>query len=197
MSGTDFSALPPLTMPFRATDQFFVARDGTSYRASPHASINGADSSQSISWSLFQIRMPSGQSGGRFSPPNTWIERAFNYGDPLNEFGSMTPFPAAGRIELPAGRYRIDGWLTGMENGGMRWRLRTLGAAVDPLYSATAYSMHYSWHIPLSGLLSLTEPTQLIAEMWCDRDQSKSFGFGYRSNIDPEIYGSVTFFKKQ
>ncbi len=196
MSGTDFSDLPLLPMPFQASDQFFVARGGTSYRAFPHESINGANSLAAVSWASFQIRRPSGQSGGSFHPPNTWIERAFNYADPLNEFGSITPFPTAGRIELPTGRYLVSGWLTGMENAGMRCRLQPLGGSLPPLYSASTYSNHYSWHIPLTGLLAITESTQFVTEMRCDRERSKSWGFGYRTNVEPEIYGSLMFLRK-
>ena len=149
-----------------------------------------------MSWAVFQIRKPSGQSGGNFHPPNLWIERPFNYADPLNEFGSITPFPEVGRIELPPGRYVVSGWLTGMENAGMRCRLRPLGDSAAPVYSASSYSNHYSWHIPLDGLLKVTQPTQFVAEMRCDRDRSKSWGYGYRTNVEPEIYGSLLFLKK-
>ena len=197
MSGTDFNDLPLLPMPFQASDLLYVSRENQSYRANPHPSINGAENSlAAVSWALFQIRMPSGQSGGSFSLPNTWIERAFNYADPRNEFGSITPFPNAGRIELSPGRYIVMGWLTGMENAGMRCRLRPLGDAAISVYSASTYSKHYSWHIPIEGLLEVTQPTQLIAEMHCDRDRSKSWGYGYRTHVEPEIYGSLLFFKK-
>lgn len=197
MSGTDFNDLPLLPMPFQANDQLYVSRDRQSYRANPHPSIHGAENSAAaVSWALFQIRMPSGQSGGSFHPPNTWIERPFNYADSLNEFGSITLFPDAGRIELPTGRYVVSGWLTGMENAGMRSRLRPLGDSADPIYSASTYSEHYSWHIPIEGLLTISHPTQLMAEMRCDRDRSKSWGYGYRSHVDPEIYGSLLFFRK-
>ena len=78
----------------------------------------------------------------------------------------------------------------------MRCRLRPLGDSAAPVYSASTYSKHYSWHIPLEGLLKVTQPTQLIAEMRCDRDRSKSWGYGYRTNVEPEIYGSLLFLKK-
>lgn len=196
MSGTDFNDLPLLPMPFQASDLLYVSRDSQSFKANPHPSINGANSLAAVSWAMFQIRKPSSQSGGSFHPPNTWIERAFNYADPFNEFGSITPFPSAGRIELPSGRYFVTGWLTGMENSGMRCRLRPLGGSLTPVYSASTYSNHYSWHIPLNGLLEATELTQFVAEMWCDRNRSKSWGFGYRTTVEPEIYGSLMFIRK-
>lgn len=196
MSGRDFSALDPLPMPFQASDLLYVSRGGQSYQATPDPSILGPNSGGLIRWAHFQIRKPAGQSGGAFSPHNTWIERPFNYANPANEFGSLSPFPTPGRITLLEGVYAVTGWLTGMENGGMRVRLMASDASLSPIYSASVYSRHYSWHIPLEGLLVVTQTTEFTVQMRCDRNRSKSWGFGYRTFIDPEIYGSLLFFKK-
>ena len=197
MSGNTFSGLPELPMPFQESDRFYVARGNKSYQASPDPSIAGTGFSFGIGWAIFQIRQPGGESGGAFTPPGTWIERPFNYEDPLNEFGAITPFPNTGRrIELPSGHYAVLGWLTAMENAGMRCRLCSVDGTVSPIYGASVYSMHYSWHIPLDGLLLLTKTTQLVVEMHCDRNRSKPWGYGYRTNIDPEIYGSLMFLRR-
>lgn len=196
MSGSDFIDLPQLDLPYQSTDELLIARDGSTYRAPPDPSIAGLQGTNSISWALFQIRKPSGQNGGNFHPPETWIERPFNYADSNNNFGSVTPFPTAGNIELPAGQYAVIGWLTGMENAGMRARFRPLSGPGNVVHSASIYSKHYSWQIPLQGLLAVTQTTQFIAEMWCNRNRNKSWGFGYRTRIEPELYGSMLFIRK-
>ena len=196
MSSHEFSELPLLPLPYQDTDTFYVSRDGQSYRGIPDPSISGLSSALGVKCASFQIRKPAGESGGRFYPQVSWLERPFNYEHPLNDFGSLSPFPSAGRIELPLGHYVVMGWMTGMENSGMRCRLRPLTASLDPIYSASTYSKHYSWHIPLDGLVEIAQPTQLVAEMWCDLNRSKSWGYGYRTHIEPEIYGSLLFLKK-
>ncbi|MFG6101667.1 hypothetical protein U2F10_05405 [Leptothoe sp. EHU-05/26/07-4] len=196
MSSNEFSELPLLPLPYRDTDYFYVSRDGQSYRGVPDPSISGLTSALGVQVASFQIRRPAGESGGSFYPPATWLERPFNYEHPLNDFGTLSPLPSAGRIELPSGHYVVMGWMTGMENAGMRCRLRPLTGSLDPIYSASTYSLHYSWHIPLDGLLAVTEPTQLVAEMRCDRNRSKAWGYGYRTHVEPEIYGSLLFLRK-
>lgn len=189
MSGTDFANLPPLALPYRATDQLLVVRDGVTYRAVPNGSVG-------TQWAMFQIRLPSGESGGSFSPPGVWIERGFNYADPANGFGALAPFPTPGRIQLPGGKYLVMGWLTGLEGAGMRARLRLSHGSVPPIHSASVFSKHYSWQIPFEGLLTLTSENLLIAEMRTDRNRDKDFGFGYRTHIEPEIYGSIVLFRQ-
>ncbi len=192
MSGTDFSALPELAMPYRDSDRILVTRDRAVYRGGPHPSLAG----RPAAWALFQYRRPAGTSGGVLSPPNIWLTLGFNYADPANEFGSLTMFPDTGWIQLGPGRYQVTGWLTGMEGGSMRARLRLAnGGAV--IYSASAYSRHYSCFMPIQGLLPLSGPAQLVVELRCDRASNRPWGLGYRTQLGPEIYGSLLFTRRE
>lgn len=139
---------------------------------------------------IFQIRQTAGQEGGAFHPPNQWLTRPFNFKS--DGFGRIN---ALGQIVLDPGDYCFRGWTTGMENGRMRGRFRSLDALIT-WPSATAYSLHYSWHIPIEGVFTIATQTLFVLEMRCDRDRSKSWGYGYGSTLSPELYASLLFFRK-
>ena len=139
---------------------------------------------------VFQIRKDPAESGGSFSPPDTWIVRPLNFVS--SPFGQLDTF---GRLQLDAGHYALEGWTTGMENGRMRARFRSLDNAI--LWpSASTYSLHYSWHIPIHGVFTIPSPTTFLLEMRCSRNRSKSWGFGYTSETTPDIYASLMFHRQ-
>ena len=182
----EFSQLPGLPLPYQPEDQLLVVRAGKTYRASPHHSLaHGSD----VEWSLFQIRSTTSQGGGPFSPPNQWLLRPFNFKS--SGFGRLSPL---GQVVLDPGRYCFRGWSTGMENGRMRCRFRSLDSLIS-WPSATAYSLHYSWHIPIEGVFTIAVQTTFVLEMRCDRERSKPWGYGYESNLSPEVYASLLFFR--
>ena len=188
----EFSELPGLTLPFEQGDQILVVRDGRTYRASldPSIALGGVSSTAELSWAIFQARVTTNQGGGAFHPPDTWLPRPFNFKS--NAFGAINAF---GQIVLDPGDYCFKGWSTGMENGRMRSRLRSLDSRIN-WPGATTYSLHYSWHIPIEGVFTLANQTTFVLEMRCDRDRSKPWGYGYETGISPEIYASILFFRK-
>ena len=188
----EFSELPGLTLPFQHGDQLLVVRDGRTYRASldPSIALGSQSSSTGLEWALFQVRTTTGQGGGAFTPPNQWLVRPFNFKS--NGFGSIN---ALGQVVLEPGNYCFRGWSTGMENGRMRSRFRSTDTRIN-WPSATSYSLHYSWHIPIEGAFTITSHTTFVLEMRCDRDRSKPWGYGYQSGLSPEVYASILFFRK-
>ncbi|MEM1239756.1 MAG: hypothetical protein AAGI45_07950 [Cyanobacteria bacterium P01_H01_bin.26] len=187
----EFLSLPRLTLPYQAGDEMLVVRDGLTYRGGPHPSLVGHEPTtrSSLEWVVVQIRQTVGQGGGVFHPPNQWIQRPFTFKS--TGFGQIT---ALGEVALPPGRYGFQGWSTGMENGRMRARFRSLDARIS-WPGATTYSLHYSWHIPIQGVFTLSEVTPFVLEMRCDRDRAKPWGFGYGSNLAPELYASLLLFR--
>ncbi|MGD1858163.1 MAG: hypothetical protein ACFB2W_28335 [Leptolyngbyaceae cyanobacterium] len=187
----EFTQLLGLELPYQPGDQLLVVRGNQTYRGSLHPSIalSGDNGSADLSWALFQIRHTD-QSGGSFHPPNQWLVRPFNF--KTAGFGTINAF---GQIALEPGSYCFRGWSTGMENGRMRSRFRSIDSLIT-WYGATAYSLHYSWHIPIEGVFAIAQPTTFVLEMWCDRDRNKPWGYGYESGISPELYGSLLFFRK-
>lgn len=188
----EFSELPGLTLPFAPGDQILAVRNGRTYRASldPSIALAAQSSSAGLEWAIFQIRNTTHQGGGHFHPPNQWLARPFNFKS--NAFGTINAF---GQIVLEPGDYCFRGWSTGMENGRMRSRFRSMDSLIN-WPGATAYSLHYSWHIPIEGVFTLANQTTFVLEMRCDRDRSKPWGYGYESGITPEIYASILFFRK-
>ncbi|MBT9316372.1 hypothetical protein [Leptothoe spongobia] len=187
----EFSELPELVSPFKSDDQILVVRGGQTYRASldPSFALGTQSGSRALEWVVFQIRNTYGQEGGAFHPPNQWLSRPFNFKS--TGFGSIT---TGGQLVLPSGNYCFRGWTTGMENGRMRGRFRSMDSLIN-WPSATTYSLHYSWHIPIEGVFTITTQTTFVLEMRCDRDRSKSWGYGYESQISPELYASLLFFR--
>lgn len=139
---------------------------------------------------VFQIRDDTTVGGGSFHPPNTWITRPLNFNS--SPFGRLD---ALGRLELDPGHYCMEGWATGMEGGRMRCRFRSVDNSIN-WPGATTYSLHYSWHIPIHAIFTVTETQTFVLEMRCDRDHSKPWGFGYASKLPPEIYASLMFSRK-
>ncbi len=188
----EFSELPGLTLPFQPGDQLLVVRDERTYRASldPSIALGSPTASTTLEWGIFQIRNTSGDGGGEFHPPNQWLTRPFNF--KASSFGAIN---ALGHLVLEAGSYCFKGWTTGMENGRMRSRFRSTDSLIN-WPSATSYSLHYSWHIPIEGVFTISSQTSFLLEMRCDRDRSKRWGFGYESNLAPELYASLLLFRK-
>ena len=188
----EFSELPGLTLPFQPGDQLLVVREGRTYRASPDPSIalGSHPEVSGLDWGLFQIRLAAGQAGGPFHPPDQWLARPFNF--KASTFGTIN---AVGQLVLESGDYCFRGWSTGMEGRRMRCRFRSMDSQII-WPGATSYSLHYSWHIPIEGVFSITTQTTFVLEMRCDRNHSKSWGYGYGSGISPEVYASILFFRK-
>ena len=188
----EFTHLPGLTLPYQPADQLLVVRGDQTYRGQldPSIALPGDTEAADVSWVLFQIRNTAGQGGGSFSPSHQWLIRPFNF--KTAGFGRINGF---GQIILEPGNYCFRGWSTGMENGRMRNRFRSMDSLIT-WYGATAYSLHYSWHIPIEGVFAITETTTFLFEMRCDRDRSKPWGYGYESGVIPELYGSLLFFRK-
>lgn len=187
----EFSELPGLTLPFQQGDQLLIVREGKTYRATLDPSIALSNQSGAgIEWGLFQIRLAAGQEGGTFHPPDQWLARPFNF--KASSFGTINSF---GQLVLESGDYCFRGWSTGMEGRSMRGRFRSMNSQI--LWpSATTYSLHYSWHIPIEGVFTISTQTTFVLEMQCDRNHAKPWGYGYGSDIDPEIYASIMFFRK-
>lgn len=76
----------------------------------------------------------------------------------------------------------------------MRGRFRSMDSLIN-WPSATTYSLHYSWHIPIEGVFTIAAQTTFVLEMCCDRDRSKPWGYGYGSQLSPELYSSLLFFR--
>lgn len=188
----EFSQLPGLTLPYTQADQLLVVRGGRTYRARPDPSLalGSQPGSIGLDWGIFQIRNTTDQGGGAFHPPDQWLVRPFNFKS--SGFGSINPL---GQVVLDAGNYCFRGWATGMENGRMRCRFRSIDSLIN-WPSATAYSLHYSWHIPMEGVFEIATQTPFVLEMRCDRDRSKPWGYGYESGLSPELYASILFFRK-
>ena len=188
----EFADLPTLRLPYQSGDQLLVVREGRTYRASPDPSLAQGSplNSTGIDWVVFQIRTAAGQGGGAFHPPNQWLIRPFNFKS--TGFGSIN---ALGQIVLEPGDYCFRGWTTGIENGRMRGRFRSTDSLIN-WPSATTYSLHYSWHIPIEGVFTIATQTTFVLEMRCDRNRSKPWGYGYESNLSPELYASLLFFRK-
>ncbi|MBT9317298.1 hypothetical protein [Leptothoe spongobia] len=187
----EFSELPGLPLPYQQSDQLLVVRNGRTYRASldPSIALGTQNGFTDLEWVIFQIRNTHGQGGGAFHPPNQWLPRPFTFKS--TGFGSLN---AIGQVVLPAGNYCFRGWTTGMENGRMRGRFRSMDSLIN-WPSATAYSLHYSWHIPIEGVFTIASQTTFVLEMRCDRDRSKPWGYGYESQLSPELYASLLFFR--
>ncbi|NEQ50327.1 MAG: hypothetical protein F6K11_09375 [Leptolyngbya sp. SIO3F4] len=188
----EFSQLPSLTLPFQQSDQLLVVRGGQTYRAilDPSIALGAAPNLTDLEWVVCQIRNTTGQGGGAFYPPDQWLPRPFNFKS--TGFGSINAF---GQLVLDSGDYCFRGWTTGMENGRMRGRFRSLDALIN-WPSATTYSLHYSWHIPIEGVFTISTSTTFVLEMRCDRNRSKPWGYGYESKLSPEVYASLLFFRK-
>lgn len=187
----EFSELPGLTLPFTPDDQLLVVRAGQTYRANLDPSIAlGNQPGQGLEWSIFQIRLAAGQEGGTFHPPDQWLARPFNF--QASAFGVIN---SAGQLVLEPGDYCFRGWSTGMEGRSMRSRFRSLDSQIN-WPGATAYSLHYSWHIPIEGVFTIATQTTFVLEMRCDRNHAKPWGYGYGSNISPELYASILFFRQ-